>query len=178
MSSKPGGTVPPTLEHGRLLSHVPNVINIANGDNGRLYIKLCHFSRPRPELGATLSTALVRIVVEMAELLMNSAIPSEGPIRTSSPELRNPYCANPVLRSIPAKTPTGQQQHDAAPESLQARLWPRGRECHYGLAKGPSVPQRQHLWHLPGVCHWSNGRRKKPAMKDIPEPVRGGPNCI
>ena len=32
--------------------------------------------------------------------------------------LRNAYCANPVLRSIPAKTPTGQQQHYAAQEPL------------------------------------------------------------
>ena len=36
----------------------------------------------------------------------------------TSTRLRNPYCANPVLRSIPAKTPAGQQQHDAAQEPL------------------------------------------------------------
>ena len=35
-----------------------------------------------------------RIVGTMAELLMNSAIPSEGSIRTSWPALRNGYWAN------------------------------------------------------------------------------------
>ena len=62
--------------------------------HGRVYTKLCHFSRPGPELGATLSTALVRIIIKMAELLMNSAIPSEGSMRTSCLVLRNGYCAN------------------------------------------------------------------------------------
>ena len=45
--------------------------------DGRFYIKLCHYSRPRPEFEATVSMALDRIVARMAELLMNSAIPSE-----------------------------------------------------------------------------------------------------
>ena len=46
--------------------------------HGRVYTKLCHFSRPGPELGATLSTALVRIIIKMAELLMNSATIESG----------------------------------------------------------------------------------------------------
>ena len=50
--------MPPTLERGRLLSHVPKVINIAKGDNGRLYTKVCHFSRPGAKLNAAASTAL------------------------------------------------------------------------------------------------------------------------
>ena len=70
------------------------------------------------EFGTAGSTGLARIGGRMAELLMKSAIPSEGTIRTSWPALRNPYCANPVLRSSPAKTPAGQQQHDAAQEPL------------------------------------------------------------
>ena len=35
-----------------------------------------------------------RVGGKMAELLMKSAIPSEGPIRTSWPALRNPCCVN------------------------------------------------------------------------------------
>ena len=57
-------------------------------------VKSAIFGRPGPELGAAASTALARIGSEMAELLMNSAIPSEGPMRTSWPALRNPCCAN------------------------------------------------------------------------------------
>ena len=34
-----------------------------------------------------------RVVVKMAELLMNSAIPSEGSMQTSWPALRNNCCA-------------------------------------------------------------------------------------
>ena len=60
----------------------------------RLVPKVCHFSRPGPELDATVSADLGRVAVRMAELLMNSAIPSEGSIRTSSPALRNPCCVN------------------------------------------------------------------------------------
>ena len=55
---------------------------------------------------------------QMAELLMNSAIPSEGSMRTSWPRLRNSYYANLALRSIPAKTTAGQQTHNNAPETL------------------------------------------------------------
>ena len=62
--------------------------------DGRLYPKVCHFSRPRPELGATVSTALGRKVGKMAELLMNSTIPSEGSMRASWPRLRNRGYAN------------------------------------------------------------------------------------
>ena len=57
-------------------------------------IELC----PGPELGTTVSADLGRIAVRMAELLMKSAIPSEGPIRTSWPALRNPCCANEITK--------------------------------------------------------------------------------
>ena len=40
---------------------------------------------------------------------MNSAILSEGSMRTSWPRLRNSYYANLALRSIPAETTAGQQ---------------------------------------------------------------------
>ena len=62
--------------------------------DGRFYIKLCHFSRPEAVTAAAASTALGRIAVKMADLLMNSAIPSEGSMRTSWPALRKPCCAN------------------------------------------------------------------------------------
>ena len=61
---------------------------------GRVCAKVCHFSCPGPELGTTVSADLGRIAVRMAELLMNSAIPSEGSMRTSWPALRKPCCAN------------------------------------------------------------------------------------
>ena len=41
--------------------------------DGRFRSKVCHFSRPGLELGATASAALGRISVKMAELLMKSA---------------------------------------------------------------------------------------------------------
>ena len=59
-------------------------------------VKSAIFRGPGPELGAATSTALGRIGGNMAELLMNSAIPSEGSMRTSCPALRNGYCANCV----------------------------------------------------------------------------------
>ena len=62
--------------------------------DGRFYIKLCHFSRPEAVTAAAASTALGRIAVKMADLLMNSAIPSEGSMRTSWPRLRNSGCAS------------------------------------------------------------------------------------
>ena len=66
--------------------------------DGRLCHKVCHFPRPGRELGADASTALGRTAVKMAELLMNSAIPSEGSMRTSWPALRNPCCANEITK--------------------------------------------------------------------------------
>ena len=57
------------------------------------------FGALAPKLGATGSTALRRIAVRMAELLMNSAIPSEGSMQTSWPALRNQCYANrPIVR--------------------------------------------------------------------------------
>ena len=78
----------------------------------------------------------------MAELLMKSAIPSEGPIRTSSPALRNLGCANLVLRSIPAKTPAGQKTPHNAQEPLYALFRPRGRNATKDSLR--SFPCRQH----------------------------------
>ena len=50
-------------------------LNAGPTDNhGRVYIKLCHFPRPEAVTAAAASTALGRIAVKMAELLMNSAI--------------------------------------------------------------------------------------------------------
>ena len=70
------------------------------------------------EFGTAGSTGLARIGGRMAELLMNSAIPSQGSMRASWTALRNGCCANLALGSVPAKTPTGQQPNDAAPEPL------------------------------------------------------------
>ena len=56
--------------------------------------------------------------IAMANFSVNSAIPSEGSMRTSWPRLRNSYYANLALRSIPAKTTAGQQPCAAAPEPL------------------------------------------------------------
>ena len=83
-----------------------------------------------------------RIDGKMAELLMNSAIPSGGPMRTSWPKLRNSYYANLVLRSIPAKTPAGQQPCAAAPEPLYALSRPRGRNA----TKELSLPPARRSW--------------------------------
>ena len=52
------------------------------------------FHTLRPALEHAANTELKRISGEMAELLMKSAIPSEGLIRTSWPALRNPCCVN------------------------------------------------------------------------------------
>ena len=52
------------------------------------------FHTLRPALEHAANTELKRISGEMAELLMNSAIPSEGSMRTSWPRLRNSYCMN------------------------------------------------------------------------------------
>ena len=52
------------------------------------------FRTLRSGSGVAVSTVQGRIVVRMAELLMNSAIPSEGSMQTSWPALRNSCCAN------------------------------------------------------------------------------------
>ena len=46
-------------------------------------VKSAIFRALMPELGATVSTALGRVVVRMAELLMNSANANFEPIRTN-----------------------------------------------------------------------------------------------
>ena len=138
--------MPPTLEHGRLLSHVPKVINIANGDNGRLYIKLCHFSRPRPELGATLNTALGRTAGKMAELLMNSAIPSEGSMRTSWPRLRNSYLCEPGVAVHFCQNPSRPASMCRCAKDAVGPFRPRGIECHPGLAEKLSLPPARRTW--------------------------------
>ena len=66
----------------------------ARYDNGRFYTKLCHFSRSGPESAVAASTVVGRTARRMAELLTNSAIPSEGSMRTSCLALRNGYWAN------------------------------------------------------------------------------------
>ena len=76
------------------------------------------FHTLRPALEPAANTELKRISGEMADLIPNSAIPSEGSMRTSWPRLRNSYYANLALRSIPAKTTAGQQTHNNAPETL------------------------------------------------------------
>ena len=63
-------------------------------NHGRLQRKVGHFSCHGPVAVAAVSTELGRTVVRMAELLMKSAIPSEGSMRTSCPALRNGGCAN------------------------------------------------------------------------------------
>ena len=61
----------------------------ARYDGGRVYTKLCQFSHPQPKLDATASAGQHQISGQMAELLMNSAVPGEAPMRTSWPALRN-----------------------------------------------------------------------------------------
>ena len=78
----------------KLLPLTPQFPVSAAAYDVRVHRELCHFSRPGPASDATVSTALGRIVVKMAELLMNSAIPSEGSMRASWPRLRNSYYAN------------------------------------------------------------------------------------
>ena len=68
--------------------------NTAVKVNGRLPFKLCHFSRLGTLQQMAVSTALGRVGGKMAELLMKSAISSEGSMRTSRAALRNGCCAN------------------------------------------------------------------------------------
>ena len=57
---------------------------------------------------------------------MNSAIPSEGSIRANSPALRNPYCANPVLR-VTAINMANQQPHQHGNQHQQSLYKPPGQ---------------------------------------------------
>ena len=58
-----------------------------------------------PKLGTTTSMSLGRIAVKMAELLMSSAIPSEGSMPTSWPALRNGLLSESTRVSIRRRTP-------------------------------------------------------------------------
>ena len=62
--------------------------------DGRFHSQVCHFSRLGPELDPAASTAFGRTEGKMGDLLMNSAMPSEGSMRTSWPALRNGCYAN------------------------------------------------------------------------------------
>ncbi len=64
----------------------------------------------------------------------------------------NDYCAN--LPSCP-------QLCAAAPEALEARFQPQGRECHQGLAKESTVSSAQGFGHSTGVCHRPSDRRRE-----------------
>lgn len=84
----------------------------AKSSDGRLASEVCHYSRPGPELGATVSAALGWIAVRMAELLVKSVIvelgaylhPRAAPLLDAGADPARPgrYARRPTLAVRPA----------------------------------------------------------------------------
>ena len=65
----------------------------------------------------------------------------------------NDYCAN---------LPSCQQPCAAAPEALQARFQPKGKNASEDSLRGPAWPQRKDLWHAPAFAIGPTAIEKKP----------------
>ena len=151
-----------------VLPPLAKIDSILLGDD-RFHAKVCHF----PTLGRFHPLLQARregwTGGQMAELLMNSAIPSEGSMRASWPKLPNRRCANLALRPIPAKTPAGQQPCAAHQRRCMLGSSLKVRKPTKDSPRGSPWPQRKNLGTPPSVCHRPNGRRKETASR-LPYP--------